>query len=623
VIRILEGDCLAVLPTLEAGSVQTCVTSPPYFGLRDYGTGKWEGGEPGCGHIAPKTAEARDAGRDRAASGGTFHDSPVPKQIEKQFASVCGHCGARRIDQQIGLESTPEEYIAKMVAVFREVWWVLRDNGTLWLQMGDSYSQVGSARGQPYQRHAPVRSQGWEGTRLAKREIGRNPVTPKLNGDLKPKDLCMMPARVAMALQADGWYLRSDIIWHKPNPMPESVTDRPTTSHEHIFLLAKNERYFYDAEAIREQTGNEMKWDEYARKTAPGATWPSGGITRYAGTFKKDGGQSHPNGRNKRSVWTIATQPMSDYGYDFAAADYVDAHGIPRKWSADCPMHERDGQPRRENLAMVSCDAPVVISHYDSGRIDVRPEIKLPAVDDPKPYYKNYPAEDSFSCAQPDDISENKRSDDLDVAERERQFHTKRIQSLPVPSMTDSGHLSCARTAILHNNGDRKNDRDARKLGGDNVSEQLEFRIEYMEPPLYVTGRDESTGGNNTKPCNDHQKSTVEIVSHRNDKSSRNEGKCLCSISQVSHFATFPEDLIKPCILAGSRPGDIVLDPFAGTGTTGAVALELGRMAILIELNPDYVKLISERTNVTPGFPNLDEGRSPRRPGVYVDLGQA
>src|SRR5206468_1133976 len=165
-----------------------------------------------------------------------------------------------------------------------------------------------------------------------------------------------------------------------------------------------------------------------------------------------------------------------------------------------------------------------------------------------------------------------------------------------------SDRLSCSETAILHSNGDCKNDRGDRMPGDGNVSEQLEFHIEYMQPLLYANGLDVSTGVNNTKPCNGHQKSKVEIVSNRNGKSSRNEDKCLCHINQVAHFATFPEDLIKPCILAGSRVGDIVLDPFCGSGTTGKVALELGRRAILIELNPDYIKLAEQRTFVTPGF---------------------
>jgi DNA modification methylase len=368
-LEILAGDCRAILPTLEAGSAQTCVTSPPYWGLRDYGTGQWEGGDAECGHAEYRSIGASTLRNDGREKIGT-------QSYEKTAATVipyrgkCGKCGARRIDQQLGLESTPEEYIANMVAVFREVWRVLRDDGTLWLNLGDSYATGG--RGGHRLEDAGDRG----GTDLLPRS--------KPPPGLKPKDLCMMPARVALALQADGWYLRSDIIWHKLNPMPESVTDRPTKAHEYIFLLAKQERYFYDAEAIREPANPEhFSRYKYDFTGAPEGSVICPGDINGQRTMPK-GKREFNEQRNKRSVWTIATQP-------------------------------------------------------------------------------------------------------------------------------------------------------------------------YRE----------------------------------------------------AHFATFPEDLIKPCILAGSRVGDIVLDPFAGSGTVGQVALEFGRRAILIELNPDYIKLAQDRTWVTPGFPNL------------------
>jgi DNA modification methylase len=239
VIRVLHGDCLEVLPTLEAGSVQCVVTSPPYFGLRDYG--------------------------------------------------VAG---------QIGLEATPAEYVAKMVCVFREVWRVLRDDGTCWLNLGDSYAaNAASARGKA--RFESLR--GSETKTLNTDHQGRS----AYRGDgIKGKDLMMIPARVALALQADGWYLRSDVIWHKPNPMPESVTDRPTSAHEHVFLLTKSERYFYDADAIKEEA-----------ITPAGTKGAKGSAERYA----EPGVNSRPpeyavydGTRNARNVWTIATAPFAE-----------------------------------------------------------------------------------------------------------------------------------------------------------------------------------------------------------------------------------------------------------------------------------------------------------------------
>jgi DNA modification methylase len=260
-----------------------------------------------------------------------------------------------------------------MVRVFRAVGRVLRDDGTLWVNMGDSYAGGAGGRGDK-DREIP-RCDGTFGKPSQKHNGER--IRKPLGDGLKPKDLCMMPARLAMALQADGWYLRSEIVWAKPNPMPESVTDRPTKAHEMIYLLAKQERYFYDAAAIREQSLDE---ESYRPRT------PRNCDKREGDNFFRTRVGDHANGktyefRNKRTVWTIATQPYSE-----------------------------------------------------------------------------------------------------------------------------------------------------------------------------------------------------------------------------AHFATFPEEIPKLCILAGTKPGDTVLDPFAGSGTVGQVALELGRKAVLIELNPAYIKLAEERTFVTPGF---------------------
>ena len=242
-IELYHGDCLQVLKELPAESVHCVVTSPPYWGLRDYGA-----------------------------------------------------------DGQLGLEETPADHVANMVEVFREVRRVLREDGTLWLNYGDSYTggKIGRDDKNTGGGLYDGQQKGWTG-----KETRQRPVPP----GLKPKDLCGIPWRVAFALQADGWWLRQDIIWHKPNPMPESVTDRCTKAHEYIFLMTKAARYYYDEDAIREKTGSEMSSREYDTKTASGAAWKSGGVKNYAGANKKDGGRSHPNGRNRRSVWTIATAP--------------------------------------------------------------------------------------------------------------------------------------------------------------------------------------------------------------------------------------------------------------------------------------------------------------------------
>jgi DNA modification methylase len=338
-LTIIQGDCREMLKTLPEASVQCCVTSPPYFGLRDYG------------------------------------------------------CAG-----QIGLETSPAEYVVAMVEVFREVWRVLRDDGTLWLNLGDSYANDGKWGGHTGGKHVKA---------LHCSPIGRN----KRYTGLKPKDLIGIPWMVAFALRDAGWYLRSDIVWSKLNPMPESVTDRPTKSHEYIFLLTKAQRYFYDAAAIQEP---------YSKNTLPR-------MERGVGENHK-----HTNGAPGQSPHTLSQ---------------------PRLHSKYCGQATKD-----------------------------------------------------YALAGAQNPSDTKR----------------RIEE-----------------SILN-----------------------------------------GAGGAN--------KRSVWTVAN--------------APFSGSHFATFPPDLIKPCILAGTKPGDAVLDPFGGSGTTGMVALELARKAILIELNPEYAAMADQRCNVTPGL---------------------
>ena len=322
-LTILIGDVRSELSKLESESVQCCVTSPPYWGLRDYG-----------------------------------------------------------VKGQIGMETTPQDYVRVMVEVFEEVRRVLRPDGTCWVNLGDSYAA----------------NRSYQVTDNKHKDVGNN-MAMRVPAGLKPKDLVGIPWRVAFALQEAGWYLRSDIIWHKPNPMPESVTDRPTKAHEYLFLLTKSERYFYDQEAILDPVSD----NTHARL--------SQNVQAQIGSARANGG-GKANGNMK---------------------------AVGRKF-------------------------------------------------DPSAGNKNNPSFDAAMAIMPD--KRNKRS------------------VWTVPTQSYSG----------------------------------------------------------------------------------------------AHFATFPPDLIKPCILAGSRPSDVVLDPFGGSGTTGQVAIELGRRPILIELNPEYAKLIEKRCHITPGF---------------------
>lgn len=261
--RIVEGDCIEGMRSIDDGSVNCVVTSPPYFGLRDYG-----------------------------------HDG------------------------QIGLEETPDAFVAKLVEVFREVRRVLRDDGTVWLNLGDSYTGYW---GEKY-AHKPFGSD-----RTADESTPPNKITAFKNWGMKNKNLIGIPWRVAFALQADGWYLRQDIIWHKPNPMPESVRDRCTKAHEYIFLLSKAERYYFDSEAMQEPASKGAAGSEFhtgktgAHQLGRASTKPrtAGNKShKYVTAYDGSDAEEHRTKaglmkiadtpwetRNRRSVWTVATKP--------------------------------------------------------------------------------------------------------------------------------------------------------------------------------------------------------------------------------------------------------------------------------------------------------------------------
>jgi len=310
-VTIRHGDCREVLNTMPAKSVHTCVTSPPYFGLRDYGTRTWKGGDPECDH---KGDERYYTEKTAAVSSSGAFSQPGEANKERlkngrwREGGTC-QCGAVHHDPQIGLEATPDAFVAEMVAVFREVRRVLRDDGTLWLNLGDSYS--GSGKGAwnvPDERKVNVKETYRPNVNPSKiGNTAREAAKTKYAGEdrnygLKPKDLIGIPWRVAFALQADGWYLRQDIIWSKPNPMPESVTDRCTKAHEYIFLMSKSARYFYDADAVKEP-GAEPDRERNDR---------IGGANGHTVRHSEGGMIGATATRNKRSVWTVTTQPYSE-----------------------------------------------------------------------------------------------------------------------------------------------------------------------------------------------------------------------------------------------------------------------------------------------------------------------
>jgi DNA modification methylase len=284
--RIHCGDALDVLATLPGGSVQACITSPPYWGLRDYGVKPrvWDG-DPKCRHRWGAGERGRRS--DLRPAEESRSRERLGRDHRQGRAGVKGGCYCRRCGAWrgcLGLEPDPDLYVEHLVSVLSEVRRVLRDDGTLWLNLGDSF-----AANRPYRVPDPKRG-----------EPG-GPLPARVPAALKPKDLVGIPWRVAFALQADGWWLRSDIVWAKPNAMPESVADRPTRAHEFVFLLAKAPRYFYDAEAVREpdqarRSGNGYKRPE--RLSYGGSEAPRGQDFEWVGG----------SGRNRRSVWTVPTQ---------------------------------------------------------------------------------------------------------------------------------------------------------------------------------------------------------------------------------------------------------------------------------------------------------------------------
>jgi DNA modification methylase len=419
-VTVLQGHALAKLRELPDESVQSCISSPPYWGLRAYGTEPqvW-GGNPDCIHAYMVHIQPAANGiiHDGGMSGETLSSTSATRKPKK--SAFCTTCGCWR--GELGLEPTPELFVEHIVEVFREVRRVLRKDGTLWVNLGDSYS---SQSGGDRKDHAPGPNSCVGGTADASApRCGRVERDGHLRqAGLKPKDLVGMPWRVAFALQSDGWYLRRDIIWSKPNPMPESVRDRPTSAHEYIFLLSQSEKYYYDADAIAEPVAV--------------ADWNNG-----SGVY----GGVNANGQNAKQTRT-------------------------------------------------------------TGRVAESKELGGP------------------------------------------------------------------------NSGMRK-----KHCPNNSQPQTIEARAAASER----MGRE--PGWRNTEQPQTRNKRSVWTIATQP--------------YPEAHFATYPPELARTCILAGCPEGGIVLDPFGGSGTTGAEALALGRSAILIELQEKYIPLIEKRVGaVTPGF---------------------
>lgn len=453
-VTLHQGDVLDVLRQMPDESIDCCVTSPPYWGLRDYG--------------------------------------------------VVG---------QIGLEATPDEYVQKMVIVFREIRRVLRSHGTLWLNLGDSYAQNGGPgwQGKNGQR-ADRRFTATRDT-VPMREVMRRPPW-----DLKPKDLVGIPWRVALALQADGWYLRSDIIWAKPNPMPESVIDRPTKAHEYVFLLSKSERYHYDTEAIREDFASSPS---DLRKMAAGQD-RIGGKNKNL-TDPHVSANAATNAGRKRAVGNAAVAARALTIVEPDAPPAPSFPGIGPQHGAVRDRNEKY-EPMKVNI----------------GR-NARTVWTIATQPYPEAHFATFPTELPRRCIAAGTSEKGSCS--------ECGIPWARATST---SYTNPGNRS--------SNG-RRDGQGFRETG-----------VRVMASGQRLEKQVETTGWEPRCRIVDYR----EVPSVRGGPATREPIYAACSEA------------------GGVRPG-VVLDPFAGSGTTLAVARDLGRYAIGIEINPEYVRLIEKR----------------------------
>ena len=297
-IDFLQGDVFDNIKKLEDNSIDCVVTSPPYWGLRDYGTASYEGGDPNCQHTI---------------TDGIV-DNKNNKSIERPDRASdkknCVKCGAKRIDKQLGLEPTYHEHIQNILELFRAMKPKLKDTATIWLNYGDSYA-------------ATVNGTKAKDIKNDDRGFVDKPFST-IQGSIKPKDLVMIPNRIAIALQDDGWWIRSEIIWHKPNPMPESIKDRPTSAHEKIWLITKNKKYYYDSDAIKEPVKEiSKKRVQYGLKHKHpnniGVAIPPVNTEKMGERFCNSDGK-----RNKRNVWTVTTKPCKEAHFATFPKDLIE-----------------------------------------------------------------------------------------------------------------------------------------------------------------------------------------------------------------------------------------------------------------------------------------------------------
>jgi len=300
--EIICGDCLAVLKTLPSESVNCCISSPPYWALRDYGTATWEGGDLKCAHDAAK----QKSRYDYSLATSKIQDGSRTGTDAPKWKDICPACGAKKVDRQLGLEPTIVEYIEKLCGIYDEVKRVLRKDGTCFVNLGDTYNGSGGDHKAHHKNDASFQTGIIHGCLPTKAQL---PV----------KSLCLIPQQFAIEMVNRGWILRNTLIWHKPNPMPSSAKDRFTVDFEYVYFFVKSKKYWFEplyepcltksnAERPRMGQGNQTKYNQ-KRGYGGGGTSFQG----HSGNQKADGTPiGNPLGRNKRCVWTIPTEARSE-----------------------------------------------------------------------------------------------------------------------------------------------------------------------------------------------------------------------------------------------------------------------------------------------------------------------
>lgn len=544
------GDCRALMKRMIADGVKVncIVTSPPYWGLRDYGTAKWVGGDPNCDHMQ-RVGGTGSSTLGAESGGNDMSDEARARSITRSFVpyrSLCGKCGARRKDNQFGLERTWIRHVARMRGVFRLAHQLLADDGVLWLNYGDSYHSTSGAGGIGHNSALNGSQEAHHEFRKALRNMNSRIRSPDVNGPnrrlrqpgLKNKDKAGIPWRIAFALQSDplfDWWLRSDCIWHKPNPMPESVCDRPTNSHEYLFLLSKN-------------GGSPLLYR--ARDTLEWAKDPD--LTETYETGEQD---------DEGTPIRMPRWRGFDYYYDQESTREPASENTHRRLAQN--VEAQFGSARANGGTRA--DRPKWVSGWQAG-------------------------DGSHSTL---DHNQARGPKDQDRAEQGLRDSTKFGRGAGWRKQDAGQQIKGDRMTGFNERWDRK-----LAEAGDGIKNNASFDEAMVVMPIDRNMR--------TVWSVLDDASLLTWLTEQPDAKGLlerfySEARALPDVWRVptepfkgAHFATFPREIARRAILAGCPPGGIVFDPFMGSGTVAEVAMSLGRRFIGCELNPESAAMLKQ-----------------------------